>query len=69
MYKCVDIQAATALGANFGVCDYLGILVSRLNARVFIEVKYNCCVNHTRREKNENTAAHAESPFILAFRP
>eukprot|EP01098_Paradermamoeba_levis_P004800 TRINITY_DN2053_c0_g1_i1.p1 TRINITY_DN2053_c0_g1~~TRINITY_DN2053_c0_g1_i1.p1 ORF type:complete len:263 (-),score=88.94 TRINITY_DN2053_c0_g1_i1:58-753(-) len=31
------IGAATALGASNGVKDYLGILVSRLNARLFIE--------------------------------
>mmetsp|Transcript_26728 Transcript_26728/g.64981 ORF Transcript_26728/g.64981 Transcript_26728/m.64981 type:complete len:207 (+) Transcript_26728:337-957(+) len=31
------ITAAKALDATPGMCDYLGILVSRLNARVFIE--------------------------------
>jgi len=31
------ISAADALGASNGVKDYLGILVSRLNARLFIE--------------------------------
>jgi len=31
------IAAAEALGANNGVKDYMGILVSRLNARLFIE--------------------------------
>eukprot|EP01091_Cochliopodium_minus_P000428 TRINITY_DN10406_c0_g1_i1.p1 TRINITY_DN10406_c0_g1~~TRINITY_DN10406_c0_g1_i1.p1 ORF type:complete len:238 (-),score=76.66 TRINITY_DN10406_c0_g1_i1:40-753(-) len=31
------IQAATALGSSNGVKDYFGILVSRLNARLFIE--------------------------------
>jgi len=31
------IGAAQALGASLGTCDFLGILVSRLNARLFIE--------------------------------
>jgi len=31
------INAAASLGASHGVCDYFGILVSRLNARLFIE--------------------------------
>ena len=31
------VQAATAVGANNGVKDHFGILVSRLNARLFIE--------------------------------
>ena len=31
------IGAAQALDASKGVMDYLGVLVSRLNARVFVE--------------------------------
>src|SRR5262245_26818717 len=35
------IAAASTLGANNGVKDMLGILVSRLNARLFIEALPN----------------------------
>jgi uridylate kinase len=31
------VEAATAVGSNNGVKDHFGILVSRLNARLFIE--------------------------------
>ncbi len=31
------VDAATAVGSNNGVKDHFGILVSRLNARLFIE--------------------------------
>ncbi len=47
------ITAAEALGANNGIKDYFGILVSRLNARLFIEAL------------NDPELAHADPPESL----
>eukprot|EP01126_Amoeba_proteus_P061650 TRINITY_DN829_c0_g1_i5.p1 TRINITY_DN829_c0_g1~~TRINITY_DN829_c0_g1_i5.p1 ORF type:complete len:132 (-),score=17.50 TRINITY_DN829_c0_g1_i5:26-421(-) len=52
------IEAAGALGASKGVLDHLGILVSRINARVFIEALNDEVNVHTEPAETLQAVRH-----------